>query len=57
MNLDEEPASKKRATELEKLWKTINENPTGFQAWTELLQYIDQNVTILVLLLFKVLFL
>ncbi|XP_042861360.1 pre-mRNA-processing factor 39-like isoform X3 [Penaeus japonicus] len=40
---DDEPASKKRTNEVDKLWKNVNDNPNDFQAWTLLLQHIDQS--------------
>lgn len=42
---DDEPASKKRTNEVDKLWKNVNDNPNDFQAWTLLLQHIDQVVS------------
>lgn len=40
---EEEPAAKKRSNEVDKLWKNVNDNPNDFQAWTLLLQHIDQS--------------
>ena len=42
---EDEPAAKKRANEYEKLLKNVNDNPTDFQAWTFLLQHVDQTVS------------
>ncbi|XP_064085220.1 pre-mRNA-processing factor 39-like [Macrobrachium nipponense] len=39
---EDEPSSKKRTNEVDKLWKNVNDNPNDFQAWTLLLQHIDQ---------------
>ncbi|XP_076063092.1 pre-mRNA-processing factor 39-like isoform X2 [Oratosquilla oratoria] len=39
---EDEPSAKKRNNEVEKLWNNVNENPNDFQAWTLLLQHIDQ---------------
>ncbi|XP_069945998.1 pre-mRNA-processing factor 39 isoform X2 [Cherax quadricarinatus] len=39
---EDEPASKKRSNEVDKLWKNVHDNPNDFQAWTLLLQHIDQ---------------
>lgn len=39
---EEEPATKKHSNEVDKLWKNVNDNPNDFQAWTLLLQHIDQ---------------
>lgn len=40
---EEEPATKKHSNEVDKLWKNVNDNPNDFQAWTLLLQHIDQS--------------
>ena len=42
---DDEPANKRRVNEVEKLWKNVNDNPSDFQAWTLLLQHVDQMVS------------
>ncbi|KAG7157552.1 Pre-mRNA-processing factor 39-like 2 [Homarus americanus] len=42
---EDEPASKKRSNEVDKLWKNVHDNPNDFQAWTLLLQHIDQVVS------------
>lgn len=40
--IEDEPSAKKRTNEVDKLWKNVNDNPNDFQAWTLLLQHIDQ---------------
>lgn len=39
---EDEPSSKKRSNEVDKLWRNVHDNPNDFQAWTLLLQHIDQ---------------
>lgn len=36
---------KKTLPELEKYWKAVNEDPSDFTGWTYLLQYVDQEVS------------
>lgn len=36
--------AKRRSDEVEKLWQNVHLNPNDFQAWTLLLQHIDQVV-------------
>uniref|UniRef100_A0A1L8DHA6 Pre-mRNA-processing factor 39 n=1 Tax=Nyssomyia neivai TaxID=330878 RepID=A0A1L8DHA6_9DIPT len=40
----EEP--KKKLPDLDKYWKSVNDDPADFTAWTYLLQYVDQEVDI-----------
>lgn len=42
---EDEPSSKKRSNEVDKLWRNVHDNPNDFQAWTLLLQHIDQVVS------------
>lgn len=43
---DKQPQSKQRKVdELTKLWTGVHDNPKDFQAWTNLLQHIDQQVS------------
>ena len=35
---------KPKLPELDKYWKTVNDDPTDFTGWTLLLQYVDQEV-------------
>lgn len=53
---EDEPASKKRSNEVDKLWKNVHDNPNDFQAWTLLLQHIDQVVSAALALNVKFLF-
>lgn len=41
---DENDSEEKHPTELDKYWKSVNDDPTDFTAWTYLLQYVDQEV-------------
>lgn len=40
----EETAEKKKLPDLDKYWKSVNDDPTDFTAWTYLLQYVDHEV-------------
>lgn len=47
-----QPSAKQRKLdEFTKLWATVNDNPKDFQAWTMLLQHVDQQVVTVLLLL------
>ena len=53
---DKKNAEKKaKETELEKYWKPVRENPSDFTGWTYLLQYVEQEVC-LVVVNFKIIF-
>ena len=43
---DEPPTKKGKQDEVGKLWTAIRENEEDFQAWTNLLQFVDQQVGI-----------
>lgn len=40
-------AKPKKLPELDKYWKAVNDDPTDFTGWTYLLQYVDQEVNLL----------
>lgn len=40
-----ETEEKKRLPDLDKYWKSVNEDPSDFTAWTYLLQYVDHEVS------------
>lgn len=44
-------AEKKSLPDLDKYWKAVNDDPTDFTAWTYLLQYVDQEVYVILLLI------
>lgn len=44
----------KKLPELDKYWKAVNDDPTDFTGWTYLLQYVDQEVLFLLVLLWIV---
>ena len=44
---EEAKPEKKDNTELEKYWKPVRSNPGDFTGWTYLLQYVEQEVSVL----------
>lgn len=46
--INDDDDEKKSLPELDKYWKSVNDDPTDFTAWTYLLQYVDQEVRLIV---------
>lgn len=44
---------RKLLPDLEKHWKPVEDDPNDFQAWTYLLQYVDQEVRMLIIIFYR----